>query len=297
MTEPLAMQTTLVDGVTKYTINYPLTDDDGQPILDRNKKPRVTNLVADSPEELVAKIASSNLELARTLERSNKRFETINNRRPTPRVAAAEIAAKPLTPDERMQVGIDAQDPRKAADAIQRVIESTVPVREITAEVERQGKTVDRNERIRISREFVGKNRETYLAVDANNAMLNQYLAQKGLEFTVENLEYAAGILADRLVEPPRRATPAPQNAAQPSPDNASPENEAPNPGLPPAPQRRAPTSGLRNSQVSDRPAGDGSTLTRTQALDMLYNDRDKYEAWLKDPVKAAILTRALQGR
>src|SRR5271170_5018696 len=105
-----AMQTVLVDGITKYTISYPLMGEDGQPLLDRNQKPRFTNLVADTIEELISKQAQANIEVARALERSSRRFETLNSRQPTRRAAPTEIKPKPLTQDEKVQVGLDAQD-------------------------------------------------------------------------------------------------------------------------------------------------------------------------------------------
>jgi hypothetical protein len=38
-------------------------------------------------------------------------------------------------------------------------------------------------------------------------------------------------------------------------------------------------------------------TLTRQQALDMLYKEPAKYEAWMKDPQKYKILNAALASR
>jgi hypothetical protein len=293
MTEAtLEMQEVVIEGVTKYTISYPLTDESGQPMLDRNQKPRYTNLIADSPAELVKKQAQANLEVARALERSSRRFDTLSSRTPTKKAAATELKGKPLTQEETVQVGLDMQDPRKAAGAVQRVVESVVPVKEITNEVQRQGQKIDLSERDKIALRFIGKNKDTYLAIEANNAMLNQYLVANDLAFTVENLEIAAATLGPKLV-PPRSA---PKNDPPPSPDNASPDNAPPNPGNSP-PERRAPVGGIRNDQASASPAGNGSRLTRQQALDMLYKEPAKYEAWMRDPVKNKILNDALRSR
>jgi hypothetical protein len=291
-TDTIEMQEIVVDGTTKYTIAFGLTDEDGKPLLDRSGKPRFTNLVADSPGELVKKLGQANLEVARALERSSRRFETLSTRQPTARTAPAEMKSKPLSADEVVQVGLDTQDPRKAADAIKRVVESVVPVKEITTEVQRQAHSIDLESRRNIAREFIAGHKD-YLPIEANNAMLNRYLIENNLEFSVANLEFAAAVLAVKLVEPPR----ARENASAPSPDNASPDNAPPNRDTPPAPERRAPASGIRNSQVSDRPASSALVLTRQQALDMLYKEPRKYEAWMRDPQKNKILNAALASR
>lgn len=284
-----AMTTTVVDGVTKYTISYPLTGEDGQPILDRNQKPRFTNLVADTIEELVQKQAAQNIEVARALERSSKRFETLN-RRPTTKVAAAEIKATPLTPEEEIQVGLDSQDPRKAASAIKRVVQSVVPVAEITTEVQRQAKTLDLQARFDIVRQFV-KNNKDYLPIEANNALLNRYLIQNDLEFTVANLEYAAAALAPNLVARPA----APPNNAPPN--NAPPENEPPNRGNRPAQPGTAPVSGLSNSQASGRSVGTTLPYTRDQLLRMAAAQDPRYDELIKNPRTNAMVNQVLAGR
>jgi hypothetical protein len=291
MTETIHMETVEVDGKTKYTISYPLTDESGQPLLDRNQKPRFTNLVADSIEELVQKQAQANLEVARALERSSRRFDALN-RQPTKKTPATKLEGKPLTQEEKVQIGLDAQDPRKAADAMQRVVESVVPVKEITQEVQRQGQSMDLNARKEIARAFIAGHKD-YLPIEANNALLNRYIIEQNLEFSVENLEFAAAAMADKLVAP--RAPAAAKNEPSPS-DNEPAENAPPNSGTAP-PKRSAPVGGLSNSQVSGRPAGDGLVLTKQQALDMLFKDRAKYEAWMRDPVKNAILNKALNSR
>jgi hypothetical protein len=290
-TDTMEMQEILVDGQTKFTIAFGLTDEDGKPLLDRSGKPRFTNLVADSPGELVKKLGQANLEVARALERSSRRFDTLSNRQPTPaRTAPPKIESKPLTSEESVQIGLDIQDPRKAAAAVQRVVESAVPLKEIASEVQRQGQTLDLQARKRIAAEFIGSHPD-YFPCDANNNMVNAYLANNNFEFSVANLEFAAAVLGPKLVERPRN------NAPAPSPDNAAPDNASPNRDTPAAPERRAPASGIRNSQVSDRPASSALVLTREQALNMLYKEPRKYEAWMRDPQKYKILNAALASR
>jgi hypothetical protein len=282
----IEMKTVEVEGKTKYTISYPLTDEAGQPLLDRMGQQRMTNLTADTVEELVQKQAQQNLEVARALERSSRRFDALQ-KKPTAKVAPVKIEGKPLSDEEKIQVGLDMQDPRKAAGAVQRVVESAVPVKEIASEVERQGQVQDVEARKRIAREFIASHKD-YLPIDANNALLNKYLIENNLEFSVANLEFAAAAMADKLVPVPAR-----KNDAAPS-DNALPDNETPNREVPP--KRNAPVSGISNSQVSGRPTSD-TVLTKKQALDMLYKEPAKYEAWMRDPKKNAILNAALASR
>jgi hypothetical protein len=300
MTETAApvMQTVVVDGTTKYTISYPLTGEDGQPLFDRNQKPRFTNIVADSPEELITKQALQNQEVSRALDRSSRRFETLSGRKPTTRVAAAELKSTPLTQEEEVQVGLDAQDPRKTAGAIRRVVESVVPVEEITSEVKRQAQTIDVEARKNVARAFIASAKD-YLPIEANNALLNKYLLANNLEFTVENLEFAAAAMGPSLVAPRRERTETqtlPENDLPPSTENAPPENAPPNRDTPPAQTRRVPVSGISNSQVSGRQTSE-TVLTNAQAREMLFKDRAKYEAWMRDPVKNKILNAALASR
>lgn len=291
MSEP-AMTTVQVEGQTKYAVSYPLTNEDGEPLLDRGGKPRFTNIIADTPEELVKKMATANIEVARALDRSNKRYETLSTTKPTPRTVAAEMKPRAMSQEEKIQVGLDAQDPRKAAEAIQRVVDAAVPVAQITETVRQQSKKVDLEERIRIARDFVTSHRE-YYPVEANNALLNDYLNRNELEFTVANLEFAAAAVSNRLARKPKPASR--PEIRQTAPENEVPENEPSNPGTPPPQPRRAPAGGIRNSQVSGTPTSD-TVLTRQQALDMLYKNPRQYEAWMRDPKKNAILNRALAG-
>jgi hypothetical protein len=291
MTEP-AMQTVVVDGKTKYTISFKLTNDNGNPIFDQHGKQRMTNLTADSVEELVSKMATANIEASRVAERANRFAETLKNTKPTEVRPAPDLKPKELTADEKMQVGLDSQDPRKAADAIERVVKAVVPVAQITEEVERQRRDTDHEKRLRLAGEFVRGHRADYNPIEANNALMKQYLAENNLEYSLGNLERAFAALQAKLAP---IAVPAPRNDAPPEPGNDGPDNEPPNPE-PPPPMRRTPVGGIRDSQASGRPASD-LVLTKAQALDMLYNRKSEYEAWMQDPKKCAILGRALAGR
>ena len=293
MTDNIEMQETVVDGVTKYTIAFPLTDEAGQPILDRGGKARFTNLIAESPAELVRKVAESNLEVTRALDRANKHIDTLKNKKPTPQRAAAKLEGKPLTQEEQLQVGLDMQDPRKAAEAAKRVVESVVPVAKITEEIGRQGQTLDLEARKQIAREFFVRHGNEVANITANGVLLNKWLADNGFEFSIENLEIALASLEGKLVRPqPPSNDPPPV----PSDANATPGNAEPNPGASPSPQRRAPVGGIRESQASGRPTSELS-LTKAQALDMLHKNKRQYEEWMQDPVKNKILNRALAGR
>ena len=286
-----AMKTIEVDGATKYTINFPLTDEQGQPLLDRAGKARVTHLIADSAEELITKMATSNLEVSRALDRSNRHIETLKSKRPTPRAVAPDLKAKPLSQEETIQVGLDIQDPRKAAAAVEKMVESRIGP--VAGEVERQRQTLDQTAKVRLGREFFSRHKDDLADIAANGSMLAKWITENELDWTLDNLEIAFVTLGDRLVRPvpPRNAAP-----AEPAPGNDAPGNEEPNPGTPPPPQRRAPVGGIRDSQASARP-GASAVLTKQQALDMLYKDPRKYEAWMRDPEKNAILNRALAGR
>jgi hypothetical protein len=293
MTEQLAMKTTVIDGVTKYTMAFPITDEQGQAILDRNGKARFTNIIGDTPEEVAVKIAQANIEVTRALNRANQHIDTLKNKKPTPLRPAPNLAGTPLTSEEQVQVGLDLQDPRKAAAAVEKVVQSRVTP--VAQEVSRQATTLNIDERRRIAREFIAAHTHDYYSNDANGMMLNQYLKEHGYEYTLDSLEVAFAALQGHLAQKPA-APAAPGNEPPAEPSNAAPGNEPPNPGNPSPQQRRAPVGGLTNSQASSRPASE-LTLTKEQALHMLYKEPQKYELWMRDPVKNKILNRALAGR
>jgi hypothetical protein len=284
----LAMREVTVDGVTKYTIAFPLTDEDGKPINDRSGKPRFTNIVGDSPAEVVSKLAQANLEVTRALNRSNQHIETLKNKKPTPAKQPADLKGKPLTDDERVQVGLELQDPRKAAAAIEKVVESRVaPV--VTA-VQDQGQTLDIEARKQVARQFFARHPEYNLS--ANGQMLGQWLSQNGYEFSLDNIEIAFANLQDKLARKPDNAPP------PPVPDNALPGNEPPNPGTPPTPQRRAPVSGISNAQVSGTPVTrQNFPYTRDELLKMAYRNDQKYVELISNPKTNAMVNAVLAGR
>jgi hypothetical protein len=295
--ETIEMKEVVVDGVTKYTISFPLTDEAGEPILDRQMRPRMTNLIADSPGELAIKAARTNLEVSRTLERANRHIESLK-KRATPARTRVNLKPAAMTEEEKVQLGLDVQDPRKAADAIQKVVESRVSP--VAGEVERQGEETERERRLRIAGQFITLHRHDYYNVEANGLALRGYIERNGLEYDLDNLEIAFAAMQDQLAQRPAPA--APRNDPPPDPGNApaAPGNDPPNPGTPSSqPRGAAPVGGISDRQASGRPAGAPGTpiLTRVEAYNMLYNNRPEYERWMKDPRLNAILTAALAGR
>jgi hypothetical protein len=294
MPDTIQMQETVVDGKTKYTCVFPLTDENGKPLLDRNNQPRITNLIADSHAELVLKIAESNIRAMRNLAKAQDRARILETRTATPAVAPVDLTVRPMTAEQKVEVGLELQDPRKAADAVQRVVESVVPKR-IAAEVSRQGKESDFERGKRIGKEFAELHFDDYFACQANADILTNWLRAQNppLGFTSDNLEIAFAKCYARLAQRP--SDPPPASDAPPAPPNAPPAN-APPTSAPPAPDRRPPSSGIRNSDVS-RLAAPPHSLTRTQALEMLYKNRPEYERWMRDPELNVVLTKALSGR
>lgn len=300
MADAMEIRSFEVEGKTKYGITVGLTDDNGEPILDTQGHQRIVNLVGDSEQEVVQKLLGSIQDLSRKLERAGRRIETLRNAKPTPAQAPVKIEGKPLSSEEATQVGLDIQDPRKAAEAVKKVVESVVPVPVIASEIEKQSQESETRRRREVAREFILLHRDDYNPADANGAMMNQYLAANRLEYTLENLEIAFANLQGRLIAVARRSAETPPTDPNGTPPNAPPKNEpprndAPNPGNRTPQNRPAPTGGIRNRNASAIPA-DATTLTREQALHMLYNDPRTYEEWMRDPVKNAQLTRALAG-
>lgn len=286
----LAMKTIEVDGVTKYTINFALTDETGAPIMDRSGRPRITNLVADSVEQLVEKMATANIEASRAADRANKMVDTLKSKRPTPRPEPVKIEGKPLTQEEKVQIGLDAQDPRKAADAIQRVVEAAVPVKAIATEIGGQREREEYEAGKRAGEEFANLHKRDYYPCQANANILGGYLLREKLACTVDNLEIAFAAEYQKLVPVPAAPNEAPADG------NAPPRNDANNSGAPSSQKRRAPVGGISNDVAGARP-GPTDVMTRKQAMDLLYKEPMKFESMMRDPVQNEILNRALAGR
>jgi hypothetical protein len=286
----IAIQQTTVDGVTKYTMAFPLTDEEGNAILDRAGKPRFTNLIADSESELAIKAAQGHLEVSRALNRANQHIDTLKNKRPTPARVQPDLRPKPMTADEQLEVGLQMQDPRKAAAAIEKVIESRVAP--VATAVENQGKNLDIEARRRIAGEFFSRHPEYNLS--ANGQMLGRWLQENGYDFTLDNIEIAFATLQDRLA----RIAPRNEPPVVAAPDNAAPGNETPNPGDPPTPPRRAPVSGISNSQATGAPVSrQHFPYTRDQLLTMAYKHDQKYLELIRNPATNAMVNAVLAGR
>jgi hypothetical protein len=292
------METTQVGGAKKYTIVFEHTDEQGNPILDyRTQKPKVTNIIADTPEDLVAKLAQVTLEASRTIQRSDRKFAELSARQPTAAAPEPKLEATPLTDEQKLKHGIDTQDPRKAADAVKAVVESVVPVKQITESLDRINRQLSQQERERIALEFLRANKETYFPSEANNAMVKSFVESHGWEWTVANLEIAAATLAPRLTPRPAPPAAAPQNAPPPSPENAAPQNAPTNSGRP-APTRTAPTATLRNGGGTGTPPGTPQRkMSRKEAQELLWTNRREYERLMQTPEGNAMLTEALASR
>jgi len=57
----------------KIIIEYQHTDESGNPLLDSRGKPIVTNLVGDTPEEIIEKQKKQNIEVTRAYHRALNR--------------------------------------------------------------------------------------------------------------------------------------------------------------------------------------------------------------------------------
>lgn len=279
MQQPTMQEVTTEDGQKKYAISY--TDEAG----------KVTSLTAESPAELVAKVAQSHLEASKALARQNKAFDQLSRTKPVPKPQERRLEPKPLTADESYQAGLDLQNPAKATEAVGKLVNTVIPVDEFRQELEDSRKARYVAEVQQSAAIFVSRHADDFFPCHANERVLFEWIDQNGLaRNSVDNLELAFAATQRSLAQPPRQAT------------NAVPTNDAPNNDAKtahpaePKQERRPPTPGLRNADTSGRQTNDVS-LTRQQALEMLWHDRQKYEAWMADPQKRAILDAALARR
>ena len=122
---------------------------------------------------------------------------------------------------------------------------------------------------------FLRSHANDYYVCDANNAALDGYLEQNGLDYTPENYEIAFAALSDSLAQSPA----------------VTPRAEA-NP-VPPASKPRA-TPDIRPGELNGTPAPKSKGLTKADYLKMAVRDPKEYQRHMTNTVLRRALDKAL---
>lgn len=278
----------------KIVRSYQAKDENGNPIG------RPTHLEAETWEEMTDKLQQAHENAVRYAERLKNRKLTPLTPEPTP-----------LTDDELLllQKDLESGTAAQKADAIRKIVGDQV-VKD--NQVNRQ--ELKRIKDDQIANKFCQLHKDDYNSCTANAIIIGNYLREKNLGFTLDNLEAAFDVVQDKLAPVQRKANdevPAPVvlptavNPALPLPVNqpaaavhqAQPVVAEPAPVVPvaaavpevvPAPVAnpivsKAPTAGIQpGSMTGTRPTTQGPAKLSKQ--DIINMPKEEYKRRMKNP-------------
>jgi hypothetical protein len=188
-----------------------------------------------------------------------------------------EIARKQITVNE-MAVRAYIRE-KKAREAVSQP-KSNEPPKELTPEevagkVQKIDLYLEQQRRNTAAIRFMRSHPNDYYVCDANNAAMDGYLEQNGLDYTPENYEIAFAALSDSLAQSP--APPAPE--ANPAP----------------APKPRA-TPDIVPGSFNGAPAPKPKGLTKADYLKMAVKDPKEYQRHMTNTVLRRALDKALSS-
>ena len=122
---------------------------------------------------------------------------------------------------------------------------------------------------------FLRSHANDYYVCDANNAALDGYLEQNGLDYTPENYEIAFATMSDSLAQSPAATPPAEANP------------------VPPASRPRA-TPDIRPGELNGTPAPKSKGLTKADYLKMAVKDPKEYNRHYNNTVLRRALDKAV---
>lgn len=194
----------------KIIVEFKHTDELGNPIIDpRTGQQAFTNLVADTPEEMIEKQKEAYINVARALARAR-------NNKPVPKET---VAVKEMTPEEQRQLTTEVNDPVKGREAIRKLS----GVEDLEARMKRADEATMRANIAQAQYIFVSRHINDYFQCQANRELLVSYINENELDPTqVSNYEIAFQNVQHKLaqrpappkVEEPPQEEPKPRQAA-----------------------------------------------------------------------------------
>ena len=112
----------------------------------------------------------------------------------------AKFQPKQLSADEEFQAGVELNDPAKARKAVRKFVDAEFGMTERMAALDLQ---IEQQRRNAAGYAFLKAHPHDFFVCDANNQLLDGYLAQNGLDYTPENYEIAFSQCEDKLAQSP----------------------------------------------------------------------------------------------
>jgi hypothetical protein len=176
---------------------YQPTDEQGNPIGNK------TVIKGSSWEEIARKMVDVNTQAVRAYHRLKQA---------TPTKPKEKFKPKPLTADEEFQAGVELNDPAKAGKAATKLVDAHLGISERLDKVDFY---LEQQRRNSAAIAFMRAHPIDFFVCDANNRLLDGYLADNGLDYTPENYEIAFAMCSDKLAQSPQ--APAPEAPAAPA--------------------------------------------------------------------------------
>lgn len=179
-------------------LEYQHTDEKGQPLLNTEGRPIVTNFTGKTKDELIEKLKDAHINVTRAFHRSQK-FKAVPKQPEPPKVQ--------LTPDQ------EAARKMAGTDKLERDVEELRAAKD----------AADAN---KASYQFMSSHFNDYYPCQANGAVMAQYINENGLDpKVVDNYEIAFAAVSAKLAQRP--APPTPPITPQPEPEPPAPRRQA----------------------------------------------------------------------
>lgn len=190
-----------------------------------------------------------------------------------------EIARKQITVNE-MAVRAYHRE-RKAREAVSQPKNGeppkTLTPEEVAGRVQQIDVYLEQQRRNSAAIRFMRSHPNDYYVCDANNAAVDGYLEQNGLDYTYENYEIAFAAMKDSLAQSPA----------------AAPEPPAPEANPAPPPKPRA-TPDIRPGELNGAPRPPSKGLTKADYLKMAVQNPKEYQRHMTNTVLRRALDKAL---
>jgi hypothetical protein len=261
----------------RFVIDFQPKDEAGRPI----GKP--THLEADTQEELNEKLRQAYENAVRALHRQNEALARLRAAKPTLKEPEPTFKPKQMTADEEYQAGLEAQNPQTFSKAVAKVVETILPVKEVTTESQEARQARMKAEETRVARLWMAQHSD-YYPCEANSRLLGAYLEENGMAWTIDNLEIAFAACEDRLATRP---------AQKAAPSNETPSNE---PATPSNPPQKKSASGIMPGQFTANKPVRAAGMTKKEAVELAKKNPGEYKRMMRDPKLAKILETALNS-
>lgn len=242
-------------------LRYQPMDEQGNPIG------KETVLKGATWEEVARKQITVNEMAVRAYHRERQAREAM----PRPEAPAATV----LTPEEEIRLTAELNDPSKSRKSLRTLVDAEFG---ISKRLEKIDLYTEQQRRNSAAIRFMRSHPNDYYVCDANNAAVDGYLEQNGLDYTPENYEIAFAALENSLAQSPARESAAPPVEANPAPPARRPQA----------------TPDIQPGSLNGQPVRKKPGLTKVDYLKMARENPDEYKRHMANPTLRAHLDKAL---